>query len=1261
MRWITASHLDNWPKTNSKDCQNHLPLIIRKLIQASNLNIQSLFFPAGDSVFRKGWDGMLEVNGGNALIPSGKSLWEIGTSQTPSTKADGDYGKRKTEPGVDDPSQYTYVFVTPRRWVDKVSWQQEKAKENFWKDVIVLDADDLETHLEHAPNVAIELGRKLGVLTGTVDPLKLWWTDWSEAPDPKIAPGLLVAGRDSAKAKVVEWLQSDKSELTIQASTKDEVSAFIAACIEGMNEQEKDALYSSTVKVKEESELMDFLSIQNPHIIINTTENIELNTRLTQAGHRVIQPLGIENTRNKNTLSLPLPKQEAFITALIDSKLSRKKATHLAKESGRSFSVLRRLTLPQVNQPGWAKSENAQFLIPALIAGQWDEDFEGDRAVLEEIAGKPYAEIVRKLHTFSANISDAPLYHFGKKWKLVSAFDAWVALSPFLSDQDYECLDRVIDMVIHSDNPVLGLPAEDRPFALIQGIKANYSTRIRKGLIQTLILIALHNTTERRGDIRYGQAWVNKIIYRIMERDEKQYWQTLDDIMPLLAEASPDSFLKVLDAALGKDDSAIAAVFEEDTGFLSPTSYHTGLLWGLELLAWDTTYLPRVVSILVKLNRIDPGGSLSNRPLNSLLEIFTTWKPQTLASPELRQRLIQKLIKQDKDLGWSFLTALLTKDVGFESHMPRWRIKEEILDSGLEDGVLQSEVQKGFSFCFRELISLVGDDSERWIKLLNMTNRMHPENVETLIHTFENLPEFSGNRKAFLEQLRGVISDHRSYNKTNWALPETYIKRIEAVFHRLELTDIVDGKSWLFTDLPKLLTGGDIVSEEYKQECRKQQQAVISEVWKTKDLNALERLALNVERPGLIGVILAEVVEHKDDMELLALFNSDKEKVREVIKRFTSSRSHHQSFKWAQKSSKALDAYKISYSHKAEFFDALPKNREVWNLLDGETPEVQKEYWETCYSFFFQIPLDDLIFGISKLLEADRYFDAIQCISLNLKEIELPVEIMLNVIHQTGISNKDKSRYSRLDQYNLERIFETVYKSEIKDESLTEKIEWLYSDILLRYGSKIRPKRIFSRLATEPDFFAEIVSYAFKPNSFKEGDIVDYGSLTEQEYLNRAKKTYSILNKWNTCPGQSENGEIDAEIFMQWHDQVLVNLEALDRVRTGHYIIGAMLGNTYKSSNNQLPESVCEIVERLSNEVVDRNIGAAIFNRGGVTVRAVDAGGSIERGIASGFQKLIDDTDIEYPRVASIYRSLFEDYKSRADDEDLRAQQGDFD
>ncbi len=1255
MRLVTTSDLDRW--ANSREAQSQLPLLMRRLILAADQGIKNITFPGGDSVFKKGWDGELVSTEGNSLTPKGKSLWEMGVNKDFKGKAEKDYEKRKNKPGVDNPKDHVFVFVTPRRWQQKEQWAKDKVSEGFWGDVLVLDGDDLEIQLEQNPALGCIMARELKILTGSFDSAQEWWNEWSNATVPPITANLIIAGRSKEKEEVLKWFASGDQELTIRGATKHEAMAFAIACFTTLDSRERENFVSKGLIVRDQEALNSLVTISNHLYVFNNSEDIESKARLLGNGHRIITPIGFEEFRAHDAINLSIPKGDTFTKELTDSGISRHQANYYARESGRSFSVLRRLLMTKSNKPNWVKEGNVRALLAALLVGRWDENYDGDKQILSELAGQEYEQVARTLH-YLTNISDRPLYHIGQKWQLVSPLDAWFTLAPLLSIQDLDKLEEVFEKVITTHNPIFDLEIKERPLSNIHGKRPVYSGRIRKGITQTLTLIGVFGSSRNLQPDQRGQSWVDTLVYRVLQRDEAQYWQSLDGIMPELAEASPYSFLTVIENALNKPDSAISSVFEEGEGFLTPISYHSGLLWGLEALAWNPQYLDRVVGILIGLDAIDPQGKLANRPINSLLEIFTMWRPQTLANANHRQKILNRIKTKNPELAWRLLVSLLQKEVGHENHFPRWRMTDKILTAHLDQGVQNKEFAEGLRYCFSHLSDLVGTDTKRWIELLNLTRFMYPEDIEKLTTNFKSTQEFNGDQQAFLTELRDFISKHRSYPGTNWALRADLVNQIETVFFREQSEGFIQRHEWLFTEMPNLLEGRENFDyKEHQAICDNKRCEVLKELVEKSDFHTITKLANSVHLPALVGKALKEASGKSEEESVLTLFQDMTFGTQEMLKRYVLLNQIDKGLDWANVALRFIKSLGVQPKAVSNFLDALPMKPEVWDLVDTQEPEGKKTYWEDCYFYFSELSIEDFDRGLSSLLQANRHIDALECISLNFKQTDFPAPLILKVLHSVGMAKEDKSRNSQLREYSLQQIFENLYSKNIKDREKLERVEWLYLEVLTAYDSKVKPVEIFSRLSSDPEYFVGIVSYAYMPANRKKGEI-DYGELTEKQFRGRASKTFNLLRRWDSIPGTRNSGIIDVQVFLEWFKSAKEGLIRTDREQVGYHVIGNMLGLTYHHEN-LLPKEVSQILEKLCIDKVDQNVYIGIHNGGEmVTVRPAYAGGGIERGRASHFRKLAEKTRFEYPRTSKVYSDLARSFEGRAADEDRDAQQG---
>ena len=110
----------------------------------------------------------------------------MGVDKDPAGKATDDYKTRTANPLGVDMATTTFVFVTPRRWRKKKDWEQKRREEGKWKDVRVLDADDIEQALEEAAAVRIWLSELLDMPALGAVTIEDWWRRFSGGFDPRL-------------------------------------------------------------------------------------------------------------------------------------------------------------------------------------------------------------------------------------------------------------------------------------------------------------------------------------------------------------------------------------------------------------------------------------------------------------------------------------------------------------------------------------------------------------------------------------------------------------------------------------------------------------------------------------------------------------------------------------------------------------------------------------------------------------------------------------------------------------------------------------------------------------------------------------------------------------------------------------------------------------------------------------------------------------------------------------------------------------------
>ena len=430
---VDSSEIANW--ASKLQASYDLPELIRRLILATVPQPSLLRIPSGSSVRLPGWDGVLEVEEGNAWVPKGTSVWEMSCEGDVGTKANADYEKRTAEPRGVNPAGTTLVIVTARTWQNKDSWLNERRVEGHWHDIKVLDSVDLAAWLEQAPAVAEWFAKLIGKLPETgIEPLEKWWETWSSMATPPLTPDLVVAGRNEGIAAVGQWFQQPADRYYVRGSTQYEAIAFLAACGKKHEDEWGSELFARALVVQTPEAWRSLERHHVPLVLIRAFQGDLASSQIAVSnGHHALTPLAKDEEPRGDGVELPMLGRDEAITALVTMGLSDARARELIRKSAGRLPVLRRFLLDEagVDPPAWATAPPSSLAALALV-GEWDEDHEGDRQAVAQIVGQPYEEIERDLPGLAIG-PDAPLVKIGSRWRFVSQEEAWHLLAPHLT------------------------------------------------------------------------------------------------------------------------------------------------------------------------------------------------------------------------------------------------------------------------------------------------------------------------------------------------------------------------------------------------------------------------------------------------------------------------------------------------------------------------------------------------------------------------------------------------------------------------------------------------------------------------------------------------------------------------------------------------------------------------------------------------------------------------------------------------------------
>ncbi len=331
----------------------------------------------------------------------------------------------------------------------------------------------------------------------------------------------------------------------------------------------------------------------------------------------------------------------------------------------------------------WNQHQFASDLVFANLLGAWNEKHEADLKIIRELTRRePDVWIHSMRETLQLSLSPVSLN--SGQWHVPDRMVLWRALSRRVFDDHLAHLKEVAITVLSERDPKFELPAQDRYAAQVHGAVLKHSYGLRKGLAESLALVGIRPAELRNCSQPGPKTMVALAVRKILENADWALWGSLGNLLPILAEASPDEFLKAVESGLRQKPCPFDELFvQEQKGMLGENLF-AGLLRALEALAWFEEYLIRLCIVLGNLDSRDPGGNWVNRPAKSLAGILHPSRPQTYASAQKQKLAVETLQQEFPEEAWKLIRQLSSHRRGYplRTHRPIWR--DSNLDSRRE-------------------------------------------------------------------------------------------------------------------------------------------------------------------------------------------------------------------------------------------------------------------------------------------------------------------------------------------------------------------------------------------------------------------------------------------------------------------------------------------------------------------------------------------------------------------------------------------------
>lgn len=1219
----TASDLADWAKTEA--AKGDFPELMRRLL-AATIGIADLDVRTQEGTAAGGWDGRAHSTG-SAFVPAGDLRLEFGTNATVKAKAQEDYDKRSTDV---DAQAATFIFATPRNWAGAASWAESRRQEKRFADVHAWDAHKLEGWLQETPAVHYWISEQIGLRPRTVQTISRWWDTFAGRMRINVPMSMFTAGRSHEAdqlRRVLTGRNRFDGPVVVKAPTEDEALAFICAAIAQGTE------WNRTVVVSDPEAWERLASSKQRLILIPTFAGPDLGI-VNNSSHQVllladasvsVQSSAVIELRKIDRVEGTTALRQANVT---DADLSRDviDADALVALARRSVPAFVRLLAAdtRLETPSWVSNlSKLSIIAPLFLAGQWSSDT-NDLGVLESLTERPWAEIERMLKHLAAS-GDAPFVMSGGIWRLASPTESALLLAAHLTSHDIQNWRDAVHSVLGEPDPFEGMSETERLTASVTGTTARYSEHLRNGLAESLALIgSLRTQLTNRQLVMQVDRLTYELFQSANEDPSGAVWVRLAKHLPDLAEASPDQFLDALEIAMAGSTPLIAALFQDSNegGFFGPSSPHPNLLWALERLCFSEDYFGRAAGVMCQLVKVDPGGRLGNRPLETLAGLLAPWIASTAGSLDDKLSVVERAVKRDRETGWLIALAIWPdrNAVVVSPNGPKYRDW-----TPRDTAVSLTDWLRFIHTLVPMVLEVAGYSAEYWCALIP---KIHEVPTAERVVVLTRLREAVANAKWTEDERFGVWSTlvketdrHSEFPDSNWSLPAEEIAIYRECAAAIEPT--TDPRRFASRFAWRANVSGRDCSREEITELQRDAITEVAEV----GIAAIEVLAREVDMPHLIGQFLAERDTSTNDDVLLWLGSED-DALRQVASTYAFLCARERGVQWVVA---VLAGGRDDIVFQTGLVESLPWQPDIWEAVSAEGTELERPYWHRrVHPITINAQFHDEI--IHQLLEHNEAWGALEfAADCQYADVPMSVETMKEILgrlryHNEPPVNQMSARHALQDALEL-------LEQETPNDSDLPMFEFTWFSFL-HDGSPSRA--LFRLLNSDPQEFVELV----KSTTRADGD-----SVRDQAPQDKAfgRIAIEVLRNWDGIPGMTDEGLIDPIRLEEWVRHARRELAACERESVGDELVGEVLSHSPAGSDGVWPaEPVREMIEMAGNVRLETGLLIGRGNQRGVTSRGVFDGGDQERALAAGYRQAAAEVRTRWPRTAALLTRLAE-------------------
>jgi len=279
---------------------------------------------------------------------------------------------------------------------------------------------------------------------------------------------------------------------------------------------------------------------------------------------------------------------------------------------------------------------------------------------------------------------------------------------------------------------------------------------------------------------------------------------------------------------------------------------------------------------------------------------------------------------------------------------------------------------------------------------------------------------------------------------------------------------------------------------------------------------------ISLDLDNRVGLALSIVADSEIDLYLLPDYlDVENNKHEQFASGFVLSRYLRQGWQWVD----GLDRTNWSLMQNCQLLIYLPFDVETWRRASEWLGHSDSEYWQKVQVNCYQSG-SELLTAIDKLLSVGRPQSALDCLYYRFEE-KLPldngrtVKALLDAISLT-------EPLKTIDTYHVIELIKALQNDPESDQDDLFKVEWAYLSLLDR-DQGAEPKLLETRLATQPEFFCEVIRLIYRSKNEPKQD-----EEPDEKTKAIATNAWQLLYKWKRPPGLHKDGTFSEEDFEAW-------------------------------------------------------------------------------------------------------------------------------